>query len=175
MTCGVITWLRLTGAGISALTPGTPTNETPTTVDQSPTEVNTSRPAPDFTLTDLNGNQVSLGDFSGQPVVVNFWATWCPPCLAEMPLLAEAYQREGGKIVFLAVSVDEPDSTVRRFAEKNDINLTILLDGGGRVASDYKVRGIPVTFFISRDGEVVVRYVGEMSPHTIEEGLKRIR
>ena len=175
ITCGVITWLHFTGAGISALTTDTPTNETPTTVDQSPTEVSTSRSAPDFTLTDLHGNQVSLGDFSGQPVVINFWATWCPPCRTEMPHLVEAYQREEGKIVFLAISVDEPDDTVRRFAEKYDIPLVILLDDSAKVASDYKVRSIPVTFFISRDGEVVVRYTGQMSPHRIEEGLSRIR
>ena len=92
-----------------------------------------------------------------------------------MPHLVEAYQREEGKIVFLAISVDEPDDTVRRFAEKYDIPLVILLDDGAKVASDYKVRSIPVTFFISRDGEVVVRYTGQMSPHRIEEGLSRIR
>ncbi len=92
-----------------------------------------------------------------------------------MPHLVEANQREGGKTVFLAISVDEPDGTVRRFAKKNDITLTILLDDGGKVASNYKVRSIPVTFFISRDGEVVARYTGQMSPHRIEEGLSRIR
>ncbi len=92
-----------------------------------------------------------------------------------MPHLAEAYQREGGAIVFLAVSVDEPDGTVRRFAEQYDIPLIILLDDGGKVASNYKVRSIPVTFFISGDGEVVARYTGQMSPHRIEEGLSRIR
>jgi peroxiredoxin len=131
--------------------------------------------APDFTLLDLDGNQISLGDFAGQPVVINFWATWCPPCQDEMPLLVEAYQREGGQVVFLAISIDEPERAVRRFAEKNDISFVVLLDEGGKVASEYQVKSIPVTFFVSRDGQVVMRYVGQIPTHRLEDGLSRIR
>jgi peroxiredoxin len=131
--------------------------------------------APDFTLTDLDGHPVSLSQFRGQPVVVNFWATWCPPCRAEVPHFSQAYEQEQGKVVFLAIAVDEPANAVRRFAEENEMPFTILLDGGGKVASEYRVNGIPVTFFINRDGEIMVRYVGQMSSHAIEEGLRRIR
>jgi DsbE subfamily thiol:disulfide oxidoreductase len=133
------------------------------------------RPAPDFTLTDLDGNPVSLSHFRGQPVVINFWATWCSPCRTEMPHLIEAYEQEQGEVVFLAISVEEPASAVRRFAEEYDMPFTVLLDEGGKVAADYGVRGIPVTFFVSGDGEIVVRYTGQMSPRTIKEGLRRIR
>ena len=131
--------------------------------------------APDFTLTDLDGHPVSLSQFRGQPVVVNFWATWCPPCRAEVPHFRQAYEQEQGKVVFLSIAVDEPASAVRRFAEENEMPFTILLDDDGKVASEYRVSGIPVTFFINRDGEIMVRYVGQMSSHAIEEGLRRIR
>jgi peroxiredoxin len=132
-------------------------------------------PAPDFTLVDLDGNQISLGDFAGQPVVINFWATWCPPCQDEMPLLAGAYEREGGQVVFLAISIDEPERTVRRFVENNDIPFVVLLDEGGKVASEYQVNSIPVTFFVNRDGQVVMRYLGQIPTHRLEDGLSRIR
>ena len=122
-------------------------------------------PAPGFTLVDLDGNQISLGDFAGQPVVINFWATWCPPCQDEMPLLARAYEREDGQVVFLSISINEPEPAVRRFAEKNDISFVVLLDEGGKVASEYQVNSIPVTFFVNRDGQVVMRYLGR-SPRT---------
>ena len=75
-------------------------------------------PAPDFTLVDLDGNQISLGDFAGQPVVINFWATWCPPCQDEMPLLAGAYEREGGQVVFLAN--DAADSAAQLWVRQLD-------------------------------------------------------
>jgi peroxiredoxin len=77
--------------------------------------------------------------------------------------------------VFLAISIDEPAVVVRRFAEENQMPFIILLDEDGKVSSDYRVNGIPATFFINRDGEIVVRYVGQMSPRMIEEGLGRIR
>jgi peroxiredoxin len=78
-------------------------------------------------------------------------------------------------IASLHLAVDEPARTVRRFADKNGMSFTILLDDGRRVASDYRVRGIPATFFISRDGEIVTRYDGGMSPRALEDGLSKIR
>jgi peroxiredoxin len=143
--------------------------------DQPQASPAATRPAPDFTLTDLDGNRVSLSQFRGKPVVINFWATWCPPCKAELPHLVKAYEREQGRVVFLAISVDEPERTVRRFVEDNGVSLTVLLDDGGEVAADYRVEGIPTTFFISRDGEIVARYVGQIPSHRIEDGVRRIR
>lgn len=174
----------MTGVGYVVMVVGLAPASPPTTSSQpevSPDDqadrpsASSDRPAPDFTLADLDGNPVSLSHFRGQPVVINFWTTWCPPCRTEMPYLIEAYEQEQGEVVFLAISVDEPASAVRRFAEEYDMPFTVLLDEGGKVAADYGVRGIPVTFFISGDGEIVVRYAGQMSPRTIKEGLRRIR
>lgn len=175
MTCAMMTWFLVSGAGLWALATKPSSNQLSVSGDPPEVGAATNRSATDFTLRDLHGNQVSLRQFSGQPVVVNFWATWCPPCRAEVPHLVEAYEREGGEVVFLAISVDEPAGTVRRFAEKNGMPFIILLDDGGKVASNHKVRGIPVTLFISREGEIVARYAGQMSPQRLEEGLSRIR
>lgn len=175
VTCVMVTWISYSELGVLAFATNGQPSQPAISGDRPATGASGDRPAPDFTLTDLDGNRVSLSQFSGQPVVVNFWATWCPPCKIEIPHLIEAYEREQGEVVFLAVSVDEPASVVRRFAEENDMPFTILLDDGGSVAEDYGVQGIPTTFFISRDGQIAVRYVGPMSSHAIDEGLRRIR
>jgi thiol-disulfide isomerase/thioredoxin len=174
-TCVFLSLAVYTGVGVLSLLTDGSAYEGPVSDDRPQTRPDTGRTAPDFALTDLNGNQVSLTHFSGRPVVVNFWATWCPPCRAEVPHLVQAYERERGEVIFLAVSVEESARTVRRFADKNGMFFTILLDEDGNVASDYRVRGIPVTFFISRDGEIAARYEGGLSPHRLEDGLSRIR
>ena len=173
-TCVAAIWILSLGAGALAL-PLIISSDQPATFDESESQAAANRPAPDFTLTDLNGNRVSLSQFVGKPVVINFWATWCPPCRAEIPHLIEAYEREQGQVVFLAISVDEPERIVRDFVEEQGMPFTILLDDGGKVASTYRVNSIPVTFFISREGEITARYVGQMSPSKIEDGLSRIR
>jgi cytochrome c biogenesis protein CcmG/thiol:disulfide interchange protein DsbE len=142
--------------------------------EASTSTVGVERPAPDFTLPDLNGTQVSLSQFRGQPVVVNFWATWCPPCRDEIPRLTEAYQREKDGVVFIAIS-DEPADVVGSFVKKNSIPYVNLLDSGDRVSSAYGIRALPTTLFISSEGEIKVYYTGGMSARIIEEGLRRIK
>ncbi len=132
------------------------------------------RPAPDFTLPDLNGAQVSLAQFRGRPVVVNFWATWCPPCRDEIPRLIEAYQREKDGVVFIAIS-DEPANVVGPFVKQNAIPYVNLIDGDDRVSTAYGIKAFPTTLFINRDGEIKVYYTGSMSTSIIEEGLRRIK
>ncbi len=172
MSCVTVAWVTFVGLGAQTLVIDDQSDNPSAFSDYSQSD---DRLASGFTLTDLNGNQVSLSRFRGRPVVINFWATWCPPCQAEIPHLIAAYEQEHGEVVFLAISVEESASTVRRFAKKNDMPFIILLDTDGEVASDYGVRGIPATFFVNSEGEIVVRYVGQMSPRVIEEGLRRIR
>jgi cytochrome c biogenesis protein CcmG, thiol:disulfide interchange protein DsbE len=143
-------------------------------LEQSLSAATQERPAPDFTLPDLNGARVSLAQFRGQPVVINFWATWCPPCREEIPRLVEAYQREKDGVAFVAIS-DEPADVVAPFVKENAIPYTNLLDGGDRVSSAYGIKALPTTVFISRDGEIRVYYTGAMSARIIEEGLRRIK
>lgn len=118
--------------------------------------------APDFALPDLDDRDHTLGEWRGKVVLVNFWATWCPPCVEEMPSL-EGLHRELGPqgLVVLGVSVDEDASALRRFVQERRISLTVLHDPGGRqAASTYGVRGFPETVIIGPDGLVVESYRG---------------
>lgn len=125
---------------------------------------------PDFTLRDLDGNPVSLSDFQGQPVIVNFWATWCAPCRIEMPELQAAFEkyRDDG-LVILALDQDEPEDTVRSFFyDEMGLTFTPLLDVGGDVAERYRVFNFPSTFFIDPDGVITAIHRGPMAQSQIE-------
>lgn len=117
------------------------------------------KPAPDFTLRDLRGNQVSLSDFRGQPIVLNFWATWCSPCRVEIPHLEALYTKYKDQgLVVLGMNTETDYMKVKRFAEPQ-ISYTVLLDGGTQ-AQRYDVSGIPCTYYIDREGIIRHRSVG---------------
>ncbi len=105
--------------------------------------------APDFQLVNLDGQSVSLRDFRGRPVLVNFWATWCPPCRAEMPFIQEVFadRKWAGKgLVILAVDIGESSSTVREFMKTYGLTFPALLDITQDVSLEYDVRAIPTSF-----------------------------
>jgi peroxiredoxin len=112
-------------------------------------------PAPNFTLRNLGGQEVSLADFHGKPVLLNFWATWCGPCRQEMPFLQEVAEdsewTERGLVV-LAVNLGESAATVQGFLEDNGLTFTVLLDNTREVGAQYNTRYIPTTYFIDKDG-----------------------
>ena len=117
------------------------------------------KPAPNFTLRDLRGNQVSLSDFKGQPIVLNFWATWCSPCRVEIPHLEALYTKYKDQgLVVIGMNTETDYMKVKRFAEPQ-ISYTVLLDGGTQ-AQGYDVSGIPCTYYIDRKGIVQHRSVG---------------
>ena len=117
------------------------------------------KPAPDFTLRDLKGNQVSLSDFRGQPVVLNFWATWCSPCRVEIPHLEALYTKYKDQgLVIIGMNTETDYMVVKRFAEPQ-ISYTVLLDGGTQ-AQAYDVSGIPCTYYIDKEGIIRHRSVG---------------
>ncbi len=123
---------------------------------------------PTFTLPDLDGKIVTLEDFRGSVVVVDLWATWCPPCRVEIPVLIdlyEEYQDQG--LVVLGVGLDRGGAAdLAPFVKSNGITYPILV-GGRAVSEAYKVTGIPTTFIIGRDGRIVAKHVGfatEMAP-----------
>jgi cytochrome c biogenesis protein CcmG, thiol:disulfide interchange protein DsbE len=133
-------------------------------------------PAPDFTLSTLDGEPATLSAFRGQVVVVNVWASWCGPCRAEMPALQEVYtaQRTRGLQV-LAVNSAFQDSSAdaQAFVRELDLTFPILLDQDGAVSRRYLVRGLPSTFFIDRRGVIrAVIFGGPMSVATIQSQVE---
>ena len=117
--------------------------------------------APDFTLKNLAGEDITLSDLKGKTVLVNFWATWCPPCRAEMPSMETMYgEFAGEEFEILAVDLQESEKTVRKFVEDKEYTFPILLDTNGRVGSLYGARSIPTTYLIDADGFAVGFIVG---------------
>jgi peroxiredoxin len=127
----------------------------------------------DFALNDVDGNLVQLSDFAGQPVIINFWATWCAPCRIEMPELEaayQAYQDEG--LVILALDQQESIEDVATFFDELGLSFTAVLDNEGTISELYGVANIlPTTFFINRDGEVTAIHRGPMVQSQIDAYL----
>jgi peroxiredoxin len=118
--------------------------------------------APEFALADLAGNRVRLSDHRGNVVLLNFWATWCPPCRAEMPSMEKLYQvyRDRG-LVILAISGDRTNrSTVETFVQELGVTFPILLDPAGEVFAQYGVRGLPTSYLLDRRGRIVSAEAG---------------
>jgi peroxiredoxin len=128
--------------------------------------------APDFKLTDLNGKQVSLLSFKGRGVVLNFWATWCGPCRSELPDFQKEH-RAGKKYRVVTVNLREDKKTVQNFVKKGKYTFPVLLDSQGKVGSLYKVRGIPTTYFIDKDGTVREVVVGALSGKQLRQKIKK--
>ncbi len=126
-------------------------------------EQDTSSSAPDFTLTDLDGNSVSLSDYRGTPVMLNFWATWCPPCRAELPLIQEYQDKYADEFVVLAVNGGETAQEVQAFVTAQEFDLTFLLDADFGVTDLYQVRGFPTSIFVGADGATQKIHIGELS------------
>jgi peroxiredoxin len=134
--------------------------------------------APDFVLTDLQGHNLKLSDLRGKAVVLNFWATWCPPCKEEIPWFVELQKRYGSQgLQVIGVSMDDDgdQKDVAKFAAANSINYPVLL-GKDNVANQYGgIEYLPTTFYIGRDGVVVDRVFGQPdSRDEIEKNIKRV-
>ncbi|CAN5726098.1 hypothetical protein BH20CHL4_BH20CHL4_14060 [soil metagenome] len=121
--------------------------------------------APDFTAVGLNGEIVSLSDFRGEPVWINFWGTWCPPCRAEMPDIQTAFETLGPRgLVLLAVSLGDRPSEAADFARKNGVTFTVLLDPDRTLTSEsYPIYNFPTHIFVDADGIVRNIVLSEMS------------
>jgi len=110
--------------------------------------------APDFTLTTLDGGTVKLDELRGQPVVLNFWATWCPACREQMPYLQAAFEQKGQEVKFIAIDVGESSGTVRRYVDATGIGFTVALDRDRGVARAYNIRYFPTTFLVDEKGVI---------------------
>ncbi|MGE1165042.1 TlpA disulfide reductase family protein [Peribacillus simplex] len=133
--------------------------------------------APDFNLKTLDGKQVELSDYKGKKVMLNFWATWCPPCKKEMPDMEKYTQQAGDDVVVLAVNID-PENDVKSFVNNNGITFTIPLDSQSAktpVNDLYNISFIPTTYFIDKKGIIRNKVISPMQLTDMERNINSMQ
>lgn len=153
----------------------TPTEEpepTETIISNDSKQMGTS--APDFNLKDLNGEIVTLSDYFGTPIMINFWATWCTPCVSEMALIDEYTTLYEGELIVLEINAGELEAEVREYLDQYDLHMVFLLDPSSSLASKYYVAGYPTSVFIDEDGFIQVKYAGELDESELTSYLEEI-
>jgi len=163
VTLGVLAWVLLPRLGA-----GSSSNDYDSQAGAVPVEVNF--PAPELSLTDLHGNAVSLDGLRGQVVLVNNWATWCPPCKAEMPTLQKFYedhQSQGFDIV--AIEAGEPVAEVTEFANQHGLTFNVWPDLEQKSLKAFRSYSLPNSYVIDRDGQVRLAWFGQISRKMLEE------
>ncbi|MFK8793743.1 peroxiredoxin family protein [Planococcus plakortidis] len=150
------------------------------TVDFLPTDEGLARGelAPDFELTTLEGEEMRLSDYRGQAVILNFWATWCPPCRAEMPHMQTFYEKQqGNDVEVLAVNLTTEDrgmAEIEKFVEEFDLEFPIPMDIDGDIGALYQAFSIPTSYIIDREGRVLHKIVGPMDEEMMNEFIDEI-
>jgi len=125
-------------------------------------------------MLDMDGNQVTLAEFFGKPIILNFWASWCGPCKMEMPEIQDFYEKYGENIHFLAVSVDDSVDTAKTFIETEGYTFPVYFDTTSMGAYTYGASSIPLTFFIDAEGNLTAYYMGAMSADILQQGVDMI-
>lgn len=144
-------------------------------IGSAPTVVRIGDPAPSFALADLDGNPVRLSDFAGRPVVVNFWASWCGPCVEEFPLLKQAEQQHAADgLAVIGIVYQDRSEAARAFMQRMDADWPAAMDPGDSVAARYAIFAPPETFFIGRDGTVLGHQVGQFSRASLDRQIAAI-
>jgi cytochrome c biogenesis protein CcmG, thiol:disulfide interchange protein DsbE len=139
-----------------------------------PPSPDVGHPAPDFVLQTLDGEPVRLSDFRGKPVILNFWASWCGPCRAEIPALQAAWQKVEGDAVILGVDVQENPRIVSAFAIERGMTYPIVLDASGEVYRSYRIYALPTTYFIDARGIVSELYTGALNVPLIQRRVEEL-
>ncbi|MBL7003114.1 MAG: TlpA family protein disulfide reductase [Gammaproteobacteria bacterium] len=120
-----------------------------------------AKPAPNFSLVNAAGTQVSLNDYKGKVVLIDFWASWCIPCRLSFPWMndmQQKYQRQGLEVV--SINLDKEPAERQRFLKKYNAKFTVLIDAEGKTPEQYKVLGMPTSYLLNRSGEIVTKHIG---------------
>ncbi len=133
------------------------------------------KPAPNFGFRYPDGSSYTLADFRGQPVIVNFWATWCPPCRREMPGLVKAYEthKEDG-LMIIEMDVAEPAEAVAQFVQEYNMTMPVVLDRRQEVTRLYRTDSFPTSFFIDKNGVIQARWIGYLPEDQLALNLEKI-
>jgi peroxiredoxin len=135
-------------------------------------------PAPQFTLNTFDGRLVSLADVKGKPTLINFWASWCPPCLEETPALIEAYTYLKGQNVnaeFIGIGTNDDKANLVKFADNNNIPYIVVEDPDGKASDAYGVRGMPTTVFLDSTGVVQKIWAGPIKRDQVVEIMRGLK
>lgn len=142
---------------------------------QQESQQENSSEAPDFTVENSEGEMISLSSLRGKPVVLNFWASWCPPCKSEMPDFQKAYETYGEDIQFVMVNLTdgsrETKESAEKFIEEQGYTFPIYYDVNMEAAYAYYVNAVPATYFINTEGEIVAAGRGMLDAESLEEGI----
>ena len=163
-----------------SLAPAAPSESAEPAESGAPAESGTAEVsmAPDFTVQDWEGNEVSLSDFVGKPVIVNFWASWCGPCKSEMPDFEAAFAQYGDEIQFMMVNVTdgsrETVDSAKGFSEDAGYTFPVFFDTTTQAAITYGASSIPMTFFVGADGSAVAYGMGALSAEVLQTGIEMI-
>lgn len=161
-------------SGITPAATNTP-EETPSEEGASQGEEDDKLAAFDFSVYDAQGNEAKLSDFFGKPIIINFWTTWCPYCVEEMPVFEQAYQQYGDDIQFLMIDcVDgerETQEMGESFIQKKGFTFPVYYDTEGNASSTYQVYSLPTSVFIDRDGIIIVYYPGGLTAEMLQQGI----
>jgi peroxiredoxin len=134
--------------------------------------INVGNRAPDFTLEALDGSKVALRDYRGKVVLINFWATWCPPCRAEIPEIEAAFEaRQADGFEVLGINVEESRETIAPFVDEFEMSYPVLLDESGRLLQTYRAMGLPMSVIVDQDGVIQARHVGFLTAADLDRYL----
>ncbi|MEK4439316.1 peroxiredoxin family protein [Paenibacillus sp. FSL K6-2862] len=158
--------------------PGDTTQMTEPVLENFETGIQKGQLAPDFTVKDLQGNQVKLSDFKGKRVLLNFWATWCPPCRVEMPHMQKFFDdNQSENVVILGVNMTQTEKNkddIQTFVDDEHLTFPIVLDEDGEVLQTYQVIAYPTTYLLDSEGVIQEKFMGAFSYEIMERYVSQI-
>ena len=149
----------------------------PSAANRAPSEVqiDVGAAAPVFTLGGMGGTEAKVTPGDGKVYVINFWATWCPPCRKELPDIEKFAESHKERVSFYAVNIEEPEEKVTGFLKENGYELPVLFDKDGRATMAYQVSAVPTTFVIDASGKIAAKFIGVTTEADLEKALQALR